>query len=334
VNSDVDVQKALEAVALYQVDAEKGDGKTLAKEFGVRAYPTFVLANSEGKTLDRWLGYGKAEFLRTMAAANADLSTIEEKQARFASSPDARTAAALGRFSSATFKYEDAVDYFKQAQGMNTDPSAVFTYDIFDNMYYGLRDTLYTFDEVSRAADAALLAVSKNPEIVVAIAGRMYRSANKRQQTADVAKYLQAGLEATANSNEAEVKQERAELMVDFSLMVKHDTATAVEYKRVAMPEGWLGEADRLNEFAWWCFENNANLEEAEKLSRKSVELAQPGREKGNCLDTQAEIACARGNIREALDLSKKAAKEDPENKFFQEQVEKFEKLVQEKQGS
>jgi hypothetical protein len=100
------------------------------------------------------------------------------------------------------------------------------------------------------------------------------------------------------------------------------------------MPEGWLKNAGQLNEFAWWCFENKANLNEAERLARKSVELAKPGREKANSLDTQAEIVNAKGNTLEAVELSKKAAKESPDSKYFPQQVVRFEKLLKEKQGS
>jgi tetratricopeptide (TPR) repeat protein len=333
VNSDADIQKILESVVLYQVDAEKGDGKELAKEFGVSAYPTFAMVDSEGKTIDRWLGYGKDDFINKMGSALSDLTTIEEKQARFQSQPESRTAAALGRYNSAIFKYKEAVEFYRQAQILDASQKNDYSGDIFENMYHGLKDTLFLYEDVSRAADAALATHRGSPERIVEIASMMSRTAGQHKRPDDVAKYLQAGLDATAGKDEPELKQAHAELMVDFSLAIKHDTASAVEYKRASMPDGWMTIANQLNEFAWWCFENNFNLEEAERLSRKSVESAQPGREKANCLDTLAEIVNARGNTREAIDLSKKAVKETPDNKFFQKQVERFEKLLSEKQA-
>lgn len=94
------------------------------------------------------------------------------------------------------------------------------------------------------------------------------------------------------------------------------------------MTDGWLEDAGKLNGFCWWCFENLVNLEEAEKLSRKSVELAEPGRQKAMNLDTLAEICNALDNCHEALDLIKMAMVEDPESKHYPKQLERFEKIL------
>ena len=42
---------------LYKIDVEKGEGVELAREYGVRGYPTFLMISPEGGTIDRWLGY-------------------------------------------------------------------------------------------------------------------------------------------------------------------------------------------------------------------------------------------------------------------------------------
>jgi len=311
---------------LYRIDAEKGEGKEIAKEYGVRAYPTFILANSEGKQIDIWLGYSKSQFINTISQATKDLSTIDEKQARFEIKPDLTSALTLARFHSAKEDYKEAVAYYMHAQTFAKEPSADFTYDIFDNAYDGMFKELFTYDEASRAADAALVSKANDPELKIWIARRMATSASDRGHADDVARYLQSGLDLTSSSDGPDMKRTRAQLMVDFSLLVKHDTATAVEYKKTAMPESWTEDPNQLNEFAWWCFEHKVNLPEAERLSRKSIELAKPGREKANNIDTLAEILNARGKTQEALEFSKKAATEDPSNKYFQEQVARFEK--------
>lgn len=41
-------------------DMEKGEGKELAKQFKIRAYPTFILLNSEGKEMYRVVGGRRA----------------------------------------------------------------------------------------------------------------------------------------------------------------------------------------------------------------------------------------------------------------------------------
>lgn len=329
-NSDADIQKAIESVVLYRIDCEKGEGIEIAKEFKIHAYPTFALLNKDGQILDRWLGYAKDYFLKTLPDATADLATIEEKKTRFQTKPDLRSSVVLGRYASAMGEYKEAVAYYSQAKSLNTDPTVGYSYEIFDNTYSGVGKQLFTYDDAVVAADNAIKG-SKTPMTICQISSMMVPSAQKREKKADVVKYLQAGLDATANSEDKDITQAHKSLMVDFCLLVKADTATAVEYKKATMADGWLENANDLNEFAWWCFDNSANLKEAEQLSRKSVTLAKAGKEKASNLDTLAEIVHAKGNTAEAVELSKQACKEDPSNKYFPSQVEKFQKAMAEK---
>jgi S-methylmethionine-dependent homocysteine/selenocysteine methylase len=94
--------------------------------------------------------------------------------------------------------------------------------------------------------------------------------------------------------------------------------------KKANMAEGWMDNAGDLNEFSWWCFENHINLEEAEKMARRGIKLAEPGREKAMILDTCAEIVNALGNHADAVELTKMAMKEDPESKYYQSQLKRF----------
>ena len=57
------------------------------------------------------------------------------------------------------------------------------------------------------------------------------------------------------------------------------------------MNEGWQDNAGDLNNFSWWCFENNENLEETEELGRRGVKLAQPGREKAQILVCEGRVS-------------------------------------------
>jgi tetratricopeptide (TPR) repeat protein len=330
VNSNTDIQKALEPVILYRIDAEKGAGKDLAKEFKIKAYPTFIMANKDGQIIDLWLGYEKNNFIKTLANAQIDLSTITEKKARYDTKPTLQAAVVLGRYSSSMGDYKEAVDYYTTAHVLtsNTDD---YSYDIFENTAYGVGKKIFTFDDASKAADAVMNKPQRDISEVVQVCSEMIAMAKNNDKPGDVAKYIQAGLDATATSDDPDIKKTHSELMVDFALVVKHDTATAVEYKKASMPEKWQNDAGNLNEFAWWCFENKTNLIEAEQLSRKSIELAKPGREKANCYDTLAEIAFAKGNAKEALDLSKKSVAEAPDNSYFPTQVERFEKAAAQK---
>jgi len=84
-----------------------------------------------------------------------------------------------------------------------------------------------------------------------------------------------------------------------------------------------------LNSFAWWCFENKINLQEAAELGRRGVKLAEPGRGKAMIIDTVAEIENLRGNPREAVKLMEQAVKEDPASDQWKKQLERFKKTAE-----
>jgi hypothetical protein len=88
-----------------------------------------------------------------------------------------------------------------------------------------------------------------------------------------------------------------------------------------------MDDPDQLNSFAWWCFENKVNLEEAQELALKGVELAEPGKARAQILDTAAEICNALGNCGRAIELIQVAIGEDADNEYYAEQLARFEKI-------
>jgi tetratricopeptide (TPR) repeat protein len=323
VDSNKTLQQALEPVLLYRVDAEKGDGKTLAKEFKIRGYPTFIMVNQEGQIIDLWLGYSNT-FIPTLADACKDLSTIDEKKARFKANPDLRSSIVLGRYSSAMGEFKEAEGFYQQAQALNDDSTKNYYYDIFENTANGVRKDLFTYDDAVIAADKALSSSSIDPWDGYEVSGMMITLAKSNNKPDDVAKYIQAGLDVTSSTDNPTLQGYHSELNVEYALNVEHDTALAVQNKRASMPENWQEDAAGLNEFAWWCFENQANLNEAEQLADKALTLAKPGREKANILDTAAEIKHTLGKSREAIELEQQACNEAPEVKEFSQKVEKW----------
>jgi hypothetical protein len=147
--------------------------------------------------------------------------------------------------------------------------------------------------------------------------------------------YLKQAIEKTKGIEEEGVKEARANLMPEYALLVKKNEKKAVTLKKAlfaeyAEPKDWLENANLLNNFAWWCFEMEINLDEAEQFARKGIELAEAGRQKGNILDTLAEICNLKGDCGEAVDYIRLAVAEDPEYDYFQKQLVRFEKLLAE----
>ncbi|SFO53253.1 Thioredoxin-related protein [Chitinophaga sp. YR627] len=63
----------------YSVDAEKGEGETLAEQWKVRAYPTLLLVNAEGKIVSRQIGYVNAERLLNWGKESAAQRPVAAK---------------------------------------------------------------------------------------------------------------------------------------------------------------------------------------------------------------------------------------------------------------
>jgi tetratricopeptide (TPR) repeat protein len=101
---------------------------------------------------------------------------------------------------------------------------------------------------------------------------------------------------------------------IAFVLYIDKEIEKAVTLKKNTFKDGWLDNARDWNTFSWWCFEHQINLEEAEKLARRDVRLAESGPQKASILDTQAEIVFLQGDKQQALTLIKEAIKENPES--------------------
>ena len=142
--------------------------------------------------------------------------------------------------------------------------------------------------------------------------------------------YLKRAMQETEGVQDEELQAKRLDLEVEHALLVEKDKPKAVSLKRSSMPEGWMEQAKELNAFAWWCFENEINLEEAEQLARKGAELAGDGKTKAMILDTVAEICNLRGSCKDAVYFIELAIEADPESTYYPKQLERFQKLLAE----
>ncbi len=211
---------------------------------------------------------------------------------------------------------------------MNDENLVDYAFEIFKNTAYGARTDMFTFDEVLQTAEAVLNFKNQDVWSTISVARTLSRLGRQKKQTDQIEKYLKAGLDASADSQDEDIKRAHKLIMVDYSLYVTGDTSRAVANKRETMPNGWEKDAGQLNSFAWWCFENKVNLEEAERLARQGVELAEPGKQKAMILDTLAEICNARGNTQEAIRLIKLAITEAPADEYYIKQLERFQKTL------
>ena len=330
VTSDPEIQKVLDSFVLTQLIGDSADVRDLMKEMSVIGYPTFLVMNADGTTLSRWIGYSKAMFLRETAAVLADPTTIEEKEARFAATPTAEDAAKLAVYRDSRGEYDKAVEFYRRAQRLAPDTASRYALPIFESTFYGFRKSVFPRDSLVAAARGVFADEKAPASDLLEVANMMSYVAASAGEPELARPFLKIAVERTEGDADSTVQAARKEILPDYALLVLRDPEKAVQYKKESMPPGWMEDAGALNEFAWWCFENNVNLAEADTLAYKGVQLAAPGREKAMILDTLAEIRNAEGDPTAALELTRKAIQEDPRSEHYKKQLERFQKLVEE----
>jgi tetratricopeptide (TPR) repeat protein len=312
----------LNDVVLVQIDCEKGEGVELAKEYNIKGYPTFILANAKAETYYRWMGYTKDLFFEKMDNGFSDLTTIAEKQTRFQNKPDAKTAAMLAEYSGSKGEYKEAIAFYKKAAEL--DNANDYAYEMYTNHRRGMRGQLFSMEELMAAADAALNSENVSAENKFYVLYGMSGYATRMPENEKVRDYLEQA-KTVAEKKLAQGKDSDAtSILINYALVMEKDSDKAVAMKKSVMPDGWQQDAGRLNQFSWWCFENRVNLVEAEQLAEKGVKLAAAGKEKAMILDTYAEILFVNDKKDKAIEMIKLAIQEDPKSDFYPKQLEKF----------
>lgn len=311
---------------LYRVDGEKGDGKALAERYRVHGYPTFLLVNAEGRTIDRWMGYkDDASFTTTLTEATADPITVEERAARFTREPSGALAKKLGDLRMSEGLYAEACAFYQRGAELDPDGPTNYASLVFYATSMGTKGGTFSAATASERADLVLASSKTTPQDLFKVAYSMGKVAHGFNDQALFTPYLRAAVERTADSTDPEIAAMRSKLMPDYALRVTKDVDAAVAYKRASMPADWQNSSAQLNNFAWWCFENKVNLAEAKLLAEKGVAVAEPGIEKANVLDTLAEICNETGQCGDAVALIRQAVAEAPDAEYFKKQLTRFE---------
>jgi len=313
------------------VNGKKGDGPAKVEEFKVPGYPTFVVLRADGATLERWIGYGEAkDFVAKLDGALKDPTSIDEKRVRYAASPTWSDAEKLGAYHESCDEYIVAARYYREAQAKATAGNRDLRFSIFEVVASGCREDQFAIEDVKQAANAALAYEGRTTDEVISIA-RMTTSVGRKKQDRDIMiPYLELAMQVTDGATDEKLVKARRNLRADHALFVTKDAEKAVAFKKESMTPDWMENSDGLNSFAWWCFENRVNLEEADALARKGATLASDGPAKAAVLDTAAEICNARGNCKDAIVLIEQAIQADPNNEYYVKQLNRFRKILSE----
>jgi tetratricopeptide (TPR) repeat protein len=300
------------------------------KQYSVAGYPTFIALNPKGQTTNRWSGYDKTQWLARADEAVKDPTTIEEKAERLKTNPTEKDAATLARYDDSMGKYKEAIAGYQKAAGLSGGKSP-YTSEIFEATFSGFEEKAFPVDKVVEAANT-LFATEKDPAQLL-LTARMMTYAGVESEKPEIAvPFVKSAIEGTETTSDPDALTQRKKLLPDYALLVLKDKDKAVAYKKDSLGEGWLERPTDLNRFAWWCFENKVNLGEAYTMAGKGAELAKPGKEKAQILDTMAEICNAKDDCPNAVKLTEQAMQEDPNNKHYKDQLKRFQDLAA-KQG-
>ena len=333
--SDEAILAVTEKAILYPIDCEKGEGIEIAKRYNVRGYPTFKVVNGSGEELECFIGYeGPEKWVASVEAGVKDRRTLVEKAKAYETEPTLALARSLATAASTKYEFKNAVMYYQAARDMEPNPmlAAEYTEGILTSMFYGTRMGQFEFADL----DAEATKVMENPmapaDAKMGVASMVVYLAKSTDNVDKAIPYLEGAMKVSEGSTDEGILEQRASLAVDYALLVEKDKNKAVEYKRATMDEGWMEDPGALNNFAYWCYENDVNLEEAEELALRGIELAETDGERANILDTAADICNARGNCEEAIARIKQAIELDPDKEYFQTQLAKFEKELEAKE--
>lgn len=324
------IRDALDAVVFISIDAEKGEGIELAQKYGVTGFPTYAMMNPDGEPIENWVGYGGPDHFReSLETALADPVTFEEKVARYTAEPTAERAKNLGRIASASGKPADAMVYLAKAEEL--DPELDVTSEMLDAAFGRARkDPEYSMADYVELAQQRVLEGNADAETTLMTTYYVSSATASEEDHATLKPFLVLSREAVSSTDE-ELSQGLVDAVEMMAIMyVDEDMDAAVKMKRSTMPEGWMEDPGQLNNFAWWCFENDVNLEEAQQLALKGVELADPGESRAQILDTAAELCNALGNCDEAIEMIRLAIEQSPDSEYYGEQLARFEAIQEE----
>jgi len=327
------LKNALAEIVLCDIDGDTEVGKQLGKQYQIPGYPTYILIDAQKEVIDMWAGYNDPEeWIATLDEARSDMSTIAEKKARFAKTPSVALGKALVRTSRTRSEYADAVTYLETMQRIDPDRETDYALQIFQSMAYGMMSESFTADQVIGQGrqvvdDPASTAEQKLDVAMIARSGL----ARGLLEVDQYVPFLTVAVTASDGADDESLADSRQELMVDHALYVDRDADTAVARKKALLDEDWQKDVRQLNRFAWWCFENKVNLQEAYELALLGVELADDDEARANVLDTAAELCYELGDCQQAVELIRRAVDAHPDREYYRKQLERFEGLLAEK---
>jgi len=309
------------------LNVNEGEGETLRETYKVGyTYPVFILTNSEGKPINRWVGYtgGAKVLVNILKNALSDLTLVDERVARYKTNQTLDDALFLAGYFSSIGENLKAVDYYRSTLELGKKSGFDYSYKIFENIANAVWNGDLEFAEAIPAADAVLNSPKKTKKNIIDVARLMTRLAVKANQLDKLDKYLRAGISASAGKEDSYAYNANYDLRADYAIYLDKDIKRGLSIKKSGLPLGWESDRDQFYMFAKWCLLRKVNLDEAEMYARKTLTQVQPGTYRARAYNTLAEILEADNKIDEAIEARKAAVEQDPDNAYYKTELDRL----------
>jgi len=292
---------AMKAFVNVRIDAEKGEGKDVAKRYGVKSYPTLVIVDATGDEVDRISGYMPPEpFLKEVARIQSGEGTIPALKKSYAAKPDDLDAGVVLAGKLAASKPAESAEMFK-----GLEERAVAAKDRPAQAKVLLEQASLSLATASRETiNEVATQVAAQAETLVKDFADTPAAAHAASRLGGAVAYV-GGNRALAFLDAARgIATDPKELVVVESLTVAvHKRAIAASLKRQGDAAG--DDPQALNAAAWNCFEMKMNVKAALGWATTAVEKS--NRDPA-ILDTLANLLWISGKHAEAIKAEEEAA--------------------------
>ncbi len=326
-DSDKSISVLFSKFILFSANVTEKEGKSLARQYKAgQNFPVFLLLDKEGKVLNKWISYRSITFfLRTLRKNLIGTMTVDEKVSFYHESPTDELAFLLAKDFASHNKYSEAIKYFKEARKLKGNNKKDFSYAIFNNSAKAVLNNDIPFEQLLLAADEMVEFTTNKKNIIKSII-TLTGVAKEKNKTSMLGKYLEAGINASNNSQTPKDKGFAADFEADLALYIDLDIEKAIAIKKKYMGLGWRMDPKLYFPFANWCLDRKINLKAAEKYAREASVDATGGQFRGFVFNVIAELCYEQGKIDEATANIRKALNEDPNNKDFKANLKKYTK--------
>jgi hypothetical protein len=209
---------------------QEGEGPNLSEEYKVgHTFPVFILTDSKGEIIYRWTGYtGAGRFIKSLNKALSDLTTVKNRITEFEANPTYDAAVILANYFTDTGEHLEAIRFFRRADGLKPNAKIDYSYNIFSNTANAAWKDMIPFEEVLPISDTIIFGGRKNQYNMIRVAQVMSRLARKLEKEDQIKKYLQAGIDMSANAKDEKNKNAHNALKIEYMLQIEHDTVNGL----------------------------------------------------------------------------------------------------------